>query len=191
MRGKVTVDGQPVSSINSSFRVFAAYQGHGNLNDLLSVDATPQADGTFELRGLTPGTYLVQAARDGIWMSKPETLVVSNGSLPDLGLDIPEPGAAVDLTIVDKAGKRVPYAEIKIQGADGPLAHRLWPEMIIADCSGCLHLEGLSAGRLSLIICPTQSSVVGSIPVDRTGCTVTIDVPRYLASTTKRLKIQI
>jgi hypothetical protein len=63
--------------------------------------------------------------------------------------------------------------------------------MIIADCSGCLHLEGLSAGRLSLIICPTQSSVVGSIPVDRTGCTVTIDVPRYLASTTKRLKIQI
>ncbi len=48
---------QPVAALTFSFRVVAACRRKGKLNPLLSVEATAQADGTFELRGLTPGTY--------------------------------------------------------------------------------------------------------------------------------------
>src|SRR5262249_44603773 len=75
LRGRVTVGGRagvPVGAI----RVLAAYEGkgHGRLAGALSVSATAQADGTFELAGLTPGRYSLQAALDDIWLS-PSTVI--------------------------------------------------------------------------------------------------------------------
>ena len=57
VRSRVTAAVQPVAALTFSFRVVAACRRKGKLNPLLSVEATAQADGTFELRGLTPGTY--------------------------------------------------------------------------------------------------------------------------------------
>ena len=51
-------------------------------------------DGNFKLAGLTPGPYQVQAALDGIWLSKSVPLLVKNeaGQLAPLHLDIGKPG---------------------------------------------------------------------------------------------------
>ena len=66
VEGRVTLGGRPVDDRNAGLRVVAAHRGRGVLDEVLSLAATAQADGRFELRGLTPGRYAVQATRDGI-----------------------------------------------------------------------------------------------------------------------------
>ncbi len=122
------------------------------LDGALSLEATAQADGRFELRGLTPGRYAVQAARDGIWLSRGIELTIGADKDPaPLALDIPEPGAPVTLHVVDRAGRPVADQPIGLVRPEGPLAS-LWPAGLRTDPAGTLTLRGLEAGRHTLLI---------------------------------------
>lgn len=160
LHGRVTVSGQSVLGLPSQFRVRAAYQGKGRLNEALSVDATAQADGTWTLAGLTPGTYQVQAARDNIWLSGMQTITVGAGALPEMTLDIAPPGAPVTLSLVDKQGKPMPGQEVNIVRPDGPLTAQIWPARLTSDSTDLLRVDGLEAGHHVLML-PGQVS--GSI----------------------------
>lgn len=144
--GRVTVGGQSVLSLPSQFRIRAAYQGKGRLNDALSVEATAQADGTFTLGGLTAGTYQVQAARDDIWLSHTQTLTVTGDPLLPLALDIPPPGLPVILHLVSPLGKALAGQTVTLDRPAGPLTDLLWPKTAAANANGDLRLDGLEAG---------------------------------------------
>src|SRR5262249_57392724 len=93
---------------NNQFRVLAAYEGKGKLDEFLSLDVNAQADGSFELPGLTPGTYQIQAAMDGIWLSRSVRLTIGPAARPEpLTLDIGEPGVTSVLKFVDAQGQPV------------------------------------------------------------------------------------
>jgi hypothetical protein len=158
VHGTVTVSGQSVTDLTSSFRIYAEYQGADSLKPLLSVEATAQADGSFELPGLTPGTYVIQATRDNIWVSESHTVFVRKRNPPDLHLDIPLPGQAVDLSIVDSSNHPISDAEVAIGPSAGPLTNEIWPKKIQLDQDGCVHLEGLDAGPHSLRVYRTGAS---------------------------------
>lgn len=143
--GRVTIGGKSAAGLLrtlllGTLRVRAEYQKRGRLNDLLSRDVTCQPDGTFTLNGLTPGTYLVQAARDGIWLSASQTVIVGDAPVLPLALDIAPPGLPVTLHLS-------PGAAVSLDRPAGPLTDLLWPAVIRADGIGDLRLEGLEAGR--------------------------------------------
>jgi hypothetical protein len=148
--GRITVGGRSVAALDSTFRIRAAYQGLGALNDLLMLDATAQPDGSFTLPGLTPGTYQIQAARDGIWLSAAQTLTVGSAPPPPLALDIPPPGVPMDLHLTDAAGHVLPGRVVSLDPPAGPLAALFRPPVITADGNGVLHLDGLGAGHHTL-----------------------------------------
>jgi hypothetical protein len=145
--GRVTLGGRPVDGRNARIRVVAAYQGRGVLDAALGREASAQADGRFELRGLTPGRYVVQAARDGIWLSKAVELAVAQGNDPPaLALEIPDPGEPVRIELVDEKGRPFAHASIRSTRPEGPLA--LPPTTTVrADARGLATLRGLEAGR--------------------------------------------
>ncbi len=146
--GKVMLAGKTVAGRVNQFRVRAAYEGKGNLEELLSVEVTPQADGTFELPGLTPGTYRVQAAMDGIWLSRSTRLTVDKETAkrPPPELDIGEPGTASIIQVVDGHGRAVAGVTATLTRPPGPLAERLWPATLTSDGAGVIHVPPLEAG---------------------------------------------
>ena len=171
LHGRVTVSGKTVGGLPSLFRVRVAYQGQGKMTealaDALSVEATAQADGTFTLGGLTPGTYQVQAARDGIWLSGTQTVTVSTQDLPELTLDIAPPGVPVILRLEDRQGKPQTGQEVRIARPNGPLTGEIWPALLTSDGAGILRVDGLEAGHHLM-----------TIP-GRTGESIGFDVPAW------------
>lgn len=150
--GRVTIGGQPIGDRLGQIQVAAQHQGSGVLSLALNLETTAQADGSFILSGLTPGRYLVQAARDQIWTSPSVELVVTEGDpLPDLTLDIPEPGAPVLLQLVDDDARAVPDQPFRVVRPEGPYAHR-WPVALRTDATGSALLFGLEAGSHALQI---------------------------------------
>jgi hypothetical protein len=122
------------------------------LDVALGMEATAQADGRFERRGLTPGRYAVQAARDGIWLSHSIELTdAPDRDPPPLAMDIPEPGRAVELHVADRDGHPVADRPIGLVRPEGPLAS-LWPTSLRTGPDGTLTLRGLEAGRHTLFI---------------------------------------
>ena len=114
---------------------------------MLRVEAIVSPDGRFVLPGLTPGRHLIQAARDGIWLSHAAELVAEEGkSPPRIALEIPEPGAAVTIELIDPAGRPVPDEPVTLIRPAGPLA-ALWPESFRTDAAGLLTIRGLEPGR--------------------------------------------
>jgi hypothetical protein len=149
-RGAVTLGGRPSAGVNARLRIVAAHQGAGDLDAALSPSTTADADGTFVFRGLTPGRYKVQAARDGIWLSQSVELTVEPAQPPaELALDIPEPGAPLAVEIVNRKGRPVPQLPLTLMRPDGPLA-TLWPTDFHTDAAGQLTLRGLEAGSHSI-----------------------------------------
>jgi hypothetical protein len=67
--GKVRITGDREVIYAGMVTVRAQHEGLGSFDDVLSVETTAGGDGRFELAGLTPGKYRVQAALDGIWLS--------------------------------------------------------------------------------------------------------------------------
>lgn len=171
--GRVTIGGKSAAGLLGTLflgrlRVRAEYQKRGRLNDLLSRDVTCQPDGTFTLNGLTPGTYLVQAARDGIWLSASQTVIVGDAPVLPLALDIAPPGLPVTLHLS-------PGEAVSLDRPAGPLTDLLWPAVIRADGIGDLRLAGLEAGRHFV------QPVTG-------GPRVTFDVPPVAAAVPAKMK---
>ncbi|MGI4789610.1 MAG: hypothetical protein ACRYFS_12255 [Janthinobacterium lividum] len=170
LHGRVTVGGQSVLGLPSQFRIRAAYQDKGWLNEALSVEATAQADGTFDLAGLTPGTYQVQASRDNIWLSGTQTLTVGAEALPEMALDIAPPGAPVILTLEDPKGQPLPNQKVQIVRPDGPLTSEIWPATLTTSSTGSLRVDGLEAGH-HLVMVP-----------GRAGESLGFDVPAWTST---------
>ena len=166
LRGRVTAGGLSVSGLPSGFRVKAAYQGRGALNEALSVEATAQADGSFELAGLTPGVYRIQAVRDEIWLSEARTVTVGAGPLAALTLDIAPPGAAVVLHLVDGAGRPLAGRAVTVARPAGPLTAFVWPDGLATDGAGDLRVDGLEAGPHRLTVSGVPGAGAGfNVPV--------------------------
>ncbi|SIO61110.1 Carboxypeptidase regulatory-like domain-containing protein [Singulisphaera sp. GP187] len=165
--GTVKLGGRAPRVDGSLVRVVAAHQGRGVLDAALGFATTAGPDGRFTLAGLTPGRYLVQAARDGIWASKAVELQVESDKVPPpLALEIPAPGESVTLEFVDHAGRPLAGESFTLARPQGPFAS-LWPATLRADASGRLTLRGLEAGPHSVSISGTTEAAtfqVGEAP---------------------------
>ena len=138
---------------NARVRIVARPQGRGVLDEALEVEAaSAQPDGRFVLSGFTPGRHLVQAARDGIWLSAALELMPEEGkALPFIALDIPEPGGPMALEVVDPDGRPIAAVSVAPARPDGPLK-LLWAAKYRTDSTGVVPLWGLEAGRHSVLI---------------------------------------
>ncbi len=167
-RGMVTVGGRPPVGLQGRVRVFAAHQGHGKVDRWLSVWATPQDDGTFELAGLTPGAYRVQAAVDGIWLSAAQSLTVGN-SVGPITLNVPALGGPVAVHVTDAAGRPAVDMAVTIDRPTGPLTDAYWPaEGFTTDGAGVAVLPALEAGRHIAQVAGRSVEVIApALPCDR------------------------
>jgi hypothetical protein len=165
-RGIVTVGGKGIARRNNRFRVRAAFEGRGKLNALFSQDVSAEADGSFELAGLTPGTYRLQAAMDDIWLSAAQRLTVGGTAAPPgpMTLDVGEPGVASLLTVVGRDGKPKLNATATVVRPAGPLADKLWPARFTADGASIVHLPPLEAGRHTVRITGSDKDVDIVVP---------------------------
>ncbi len=150
VRGKVSVGGKSALDRDGEISVFATHDGDARSQKRAAgVRCTPEADGRFELPGLTPGTYHLQAALDGIWLSETKKLVVPATDGPqvlELNLDIGEPGPPSTVELVDDQGKPQPALEMVLHRPDGPLTRHLWPDRLTADPAGVVNVPPLEAG---------------------------------------------
>jgi hypothetical protein len=180
LQGKVTVGGKSVQGRKNQFRVLAAYEGKGKIDDLLSLDVSAEADGRFELAGLTPGTYQVQAAMDNIWLSRTMSLTVKPeaAAFEPLTLDVGEPGTPSVMELAHPDGTPGRGGAVKVVRPKGPLTDLLWPVEFTADGAGLIEIPPLE---------------VGSHTVRVTGATEeqTLMIPSLLDERAKAVKIRI
>ena len=151
VEGRVVLGGR-VTDGGSGVQVFAAHQGRGVLDGVLSHQLSPGLDGRFRFNGLTPGRYLVQAARDGIWLSKSvELRLEANQAPPSIVLEIPAPGEPVALEFVDPQGKPFADRAVTVIRPEGPFA-ATWPPNLRTDAAGRIIFRSLEAGSHTAIV---------------------------------------
>ena len=162
LSGRVTIGGAAPSSRPGNVQVLAAYQGQGTLNSALSLTADADAEGRFTLAGLTPGTYLVQASLDDIWLSSPVRVVVPARNPLALNLSIALPGVPVVVHLLDPQGKLVVGKSIEFDHP-GPLSS-LWPRQWTSDAAGVVFIPTLETGRHSIRVTGSSTSVNIDVP---------------------------
>jgi hypothetical protein len=145
LRGKVIVEGDGETVTNGTLTVRAQYQGRGKLDDWLSVETTAGADGMFELAGLTPGKYRVQAVMDGIWLSASTEFTAGDQRPEPIRLTIQAPGGPVLVRVSGQQdGSPV---KLRVDRPAGPLHDRHWPKFLTADGAGVVRVPALEAGK--------------------------------------------
>jgi hypothetical protein len=166
VRGRVTVAGVAPSGKVGSIRILAAYEGkgRGRFGDMLSVRATAQEDGSFELAALTPGRYSVQAALDSIWLSPATIVDVTDRASAAMNLAIPAPGGSVVAKMVGPDDKPLAGRSVRIERPSGPLTNLLWPVEWKTDGAGVLHIPTLEAGRHTLSVTGTNVTTEVVVP---------------------------
>lgn len=162
IRGLVTFGGKPLNHRASLITVRAQYAGKGYLDDLLSVQTSANADGSFTLGGLTPGPYHIQAAIDNLWVSRTIDIRASR-FIPPLRFNISPPGRPVVLICQDARGRPITDARVTVNIRPGPLTSRLLPSAWRTDGGGCVYLAGLSVGTYRVRI-GTYHPVVIEVP---------------------------
>ncbi len=152
LRGRVTVAGAVPSNQPGQIHVLAAYEGRDRerLAHMLSVQTTAPGDGSFELAGLTPGQYTIQAAVDDIWLSPSVAVDVTERPLDPVTLTIPAPGGPVVVKVVGLDGTPLPGRPVTVDRPPGPLASQLWPAEFKTDGAGEARIPALEAGRHTL-----------------------------------------
>ncbi len=147
VHGRMTIGGRSPAGVHAQGRVLAGHLHGGRGDGLLSLEATPQDDGSFALAGLTPGDYLVQASVDNIWLSASVPLHVSaDRDPPDVSLDVPAPAGPVAVTVVDQAGKPLVGWRLTVDRPAGPLTAVDWPDHFTTDGAGVAYIPAMEAG---------------------------------------------
>jgi hypothetical protein len=166
LRGRVTVSGGPAGRYDAPIRVVAHRPGRGKLSRVLDVRATAGHDGSFVLEGLTAGKYLVQAALDGVWLSKTVEIQVGEARPEPLRLDVLAPGGPVTVKVTGDRGWALPGAEVRLDPGQppGPLRDAGHPASLRADGAGRLRLEGLPAGECQLRVKGVKKTIKVKIP---------------------------
>jgi hypothetical protein len=144
--GKLTVGNRPVGKLSSKVRILAQFQGDEGFNDILSVWATPDDDGQFQLIGMTPGAYRVQAMLDNIWLSDCRSVVIKNASPDAIALNIDEPGGPVEIRLTDREGKAVVGQRVTVDRPDGPFTEQFWPQCFATDGAGLTCIPAIEVG---------------------------------------------
>lgn len=157
LAGRVTMGGASPVQRPGAILVMAAHQGGGFLDPYLSVSSSAGADGAFELAGLTPGDYQIQAALDDIWLSPPVNLRIGGAATRPVALSIPPPDVPVRLQLRDASGKVASGVSVTLDHG-GPLAD-FWPRNWTSDALGSVFIPTLEAGL------HTVSAAGGSSPV--------------------------
>lgn len=146
VHGQVKIGGEFPGKAPGQLRVLAEYLGNPRLAEVLSVITTPQPDGSFDLIGLTPGDYHVQASLDGIWLSSMVELRVAPDTPSSVNLEIPFPGGALIVKVLDEKGKPVIGHQVTVDQPNGPLTQLLWPAEFITDGAGEAYFPALASG---------------------------------------------
>jgi hypothetical protein len=147
LRGKVTIAGLPPPGRDERIRVMAGPADQTSLAPLLSVQTIAQPDGSFELSGLAPGKYEVQAAYDDLWLSESVTVTVGDGPLEAVTLPIATLGGPLIVKIVGNGGKPMRDRAVTIDRPKGPLNTLLWPKEWYTDGAGEIWIGALEAGE--------------------------------------------
>jgi hypothetical protein len=156
------IGGVAPSNRLGTVQILAAYQGKSPFSSALNVTTTADADGRFTLAGLTPGTYLIQASLDEIWLSQQIEVRVAATRTKSVRLLIPLPGAPVRVRLVDSAGNPVMDKSIMIERT-GPLAV-LWPQQWTSDSTGTIYIPTLESGRHTIRIAGSSMSLKVDVP---------------------------
>lgn len=168
VQGRVTVAGQSPDRFGDSVRVVARGQQLGRLSESYSYDFLAESDGTFELRGLTPGTYAIQASLDDIWLSETVHVNVppdnSPSTLPPLELVIANPGSAAHIQIVDARKKPLPFQPVRVHFPVGPIKDQLHEMPLTTNGQGMLRIDGCTAGRHTFTLDGSTESVSFNVP---------------------------
>jgi hypothetical protein len=164
-RGTLTLGGKPPKDQIGVFRILAQYRGDKNLNSLLDVSTTPHADGTFELSGLTPGEYLVQASLDGIWLSDSVKIVAGEKAMPAVHLNIGEPGGPAMVHVASAKGKPLCGVSVIVDRPAGPLRELDWPAEFTSDGAGDVWIPALEAGKHTVRLKDHSASANFVVPV--------------------------
>jgi hypothetical protein len=162
LTGLVAIGGVAPSHRPGTVHILAAYQGESPFSSALNVTTTADAEGRFTLAGLTPGTYLIQASLDEIWLSQQKRVRVAATSTRPIKLLIPLPGAPVRVKLVDSVGNPVMGKSITIDRT-GPLAV-LWPQQWPSDSTGTIYIPTLEAGRHNIRISGSSTSLTVDVP---------------------------
>jgi hypothetical protein len=163
VRGRVSVGGKPWGGSPGRIRVLAARVGDRRTQSILSVDTTAQADGAFELAGLTAGKYEVQAALDDAWLSPTAAVTVPRADAAPLALSIPAPGGPVVVKLRDADGQPARGRAITVARPPGPLTRSLWPTKFVTDGAGEARIPALEVGRHEVHVADTE--VRGTVDV--------------------------
>lgn len=165
IRGRVTVAGAAPNTVPGQIRILAAYDGRGSarLGRYLNVQTTAQADGSFEMAGLTPGRFQIQATLDGIWLSPSFAVDLNNRAPDELKLEIPAPGGPAVVRVIDGDGRPVPGRTLMLDRPSGPFA-ALWPRHWMTDGAGKVRVPALEAGRHTIRDAETDVTAEVEIP---------------------------
>lgn len=166
--GRVTIGGQPVAGREALIRVVAASEGRGAVDVAMGRETIADPDGRFRFAGLAPGRYVVQAARDEVWISKAVPLVVEPGKeAAAIKVDVPEPGAEIALELADRQGRPI-AAGFSVRPPAGPLAD-LAPIAGRTDERGEAAIRGLAAGVFALAVDGDPEPHALDVPTARPG----------------------
>lgn len=164
--GRVTIGGEAATGRDARIRVVLASEGRGAVEVAMRRETAADPDGRFRFGGLAPGRYLVQAARDDLWVSKPLTLVVEPGKeAAPIDVDLPEPGPPIALQLADRQGNPV-TASFSIRKPAGPLGD-LAPIAGRTDDRGEAIIRGLAAGVAMLMVDGDPAPRPLDVPVAR------------------------
>jgi len=160
--GRVTVGGAAPDGRAGRLRVLAAYDAAASVAaPLLAVQATARADGTFDLAGLTPGKYRVQAALDDVWLSATVAIdVAPDRPIAPIALDVPRPAGPVAVLVTDPKGAPLPGRTVTVDRPSGPLTDALWPKSFDTDGAGVAHIPALEAGSHTIRIPDAQPAPI-------------------------------
>jgi hypothetical protein len=168
VRGRVTVGGDSPRALPATTQILAKHTRPSLAYDAASMTAAAGADGAYEIRGLTPGQYELQASLDGIWLSGTKELLVPADRESDqiIDLKIDAPGDLAQYRLIDDAGVPIANQNILIKSPElaGPFAKQSRPAQLLTDGAGVLYLEGLSAGEHVIELENRNISLIISVP---------------------------
>jgi hypothetical protein len=166
LRGKVTIGGRTLSSQRGLICVFAERQGDDPIRELFHRTCDADADGNFELTGLTAGVYHIQATLDNIWLSpsSPVKIAPAGDQIAPLALNIKELGGDTLLMLVDKQGQPLVDVDVTVLRPPGPLARRCWPEKLTSDAAGAVYIPPLEVGAHKIQIVGYSDAKTITVP---------------------------